>query len=179
MPYPVGGNVRRTSRRDIATLQARRAGVRQDPRWDPSLATGAAFAVMLVWAAALTQFRPQLPMTAVLAVTTSVVAVFAWCSTWPCALATAGLGWLMANGFGSNRDGALRWNGAADGTRLAILFACAAAAAGARSVQLSRRRALELAAAGFDEDLSGRVTLPATRRIPSQRASRSRGERHA
>lgn len=166
---------------DIAAAQDRRAGIEPDPRLASAIAVGAAFAILLMLAALFTQIHSQLSVTVALAITAGVVAGVGWSSRWIGALVAAGLGWLFLNGFAVDRTGALHWHGAADLWRLAVLVCCAIVGAAARSRQIARRRAENLAAAGFDEGLRSWDTrsVPSKMSIPFQRTSCTRGEQHA
>jgi len=68
---------------------------------------------------------------------TVTVLVLAWWSTVGGAVLSAGLGWLMLNGFVVNQYGALSWHGNSDVINLAVLVGVAVLTAAVRSVQLS------------------------------------------
>jgi len=84
-------------------------------------------------AAVLTAVRTHVA----LGVMTVTVLVLAWWSTVGGAVLSAGLGWLMLNGFVVNQYGALAWHGDSDVINLAVLVGVAVLTAVVRSVQLS------------------------------------------
>jgi hypothetical protein len=109
-------------------------------------AAGLGFFVMLAAAAALTEPRHRVSLNADLGVMSGLVVVVSWWMAWAGVLVTAGLAWLMLNGFVVSQDASLRWHGIADLTRLVVLFGCAIAVAAVRSVRLHWRRRREFAA---------------------------------
>jgi hypothetical protein len=110
------------------------------PGW---LAPCVSFGATLVVAAILSEVGSRAGDAGDLAVMSSVVAVVAWWSRPLMSLTTAIVGWLMFNGFVVNQFGELRWHGATDATRLAVLVTIALTASGARCVQIRMaRRAL-------------------------------------
>jgi hypothetical protein len=69
-----------------------------------------------------------------------VVSLTGWFGSWQATLATAGVAWLMVNGFIEDRYGDLRWHGEADAVLLGVLLGCGAAVACLREAQIRRRR---------------------------------------
>ena len=109
---------------------------REDPRLPFGFAVGAAFALML-WASAALSGLSARPSAAGLAVMATIAALLGWFSTWPGALVTAALGWLMLDGFVIDRYGVLHWHGRADAVRLAVLAASGLVTTALRAAQLN------------------------------------------
>jgi len=104
-----------------------------DPRLPLALTLALGFAITMAAAAVLTAVRTHVA----LGVMTVTVLVLAWWSTVGGAVLSAGLGWLMLNGFVVNQYGALAWHGDSDVINLAVLVGVAVLTAVVRSVQLS------------------------------------------
>ena len=69
-----------------------------------------------------------------------VVSLAGWFGSWAATGATAGVAWLMLNGFVEDRYGVLRWHGRTDVVVLGVLLVCGAVVASLRNVQIRRRR---------------------------------------
>lgn len=113
-----------------------------DPRIQPSFAVGLAFAATMTAAVVLSSANVRPP--AALAVMAGIAALSGWIFEWSGALVTAGLAWLMLNGFVADRYGELRWHGHRDIVAAIVLTGSAAAAGALRGLQIRRRRRLEL-----------------------------------
>jgi len=98
-----------------------------DPRLPLALTLALGFAITMAAAAVLTAVRTHVALGLALA----------WWSTVGGAVLSAGLGWLMLNGFVVNQYGALAWHGNSDAINLAVLVGVAVLTAVVRSVQLS------------------------------------------
>jgi len=108
-----------------------------DPRLPLALTLALGFAITMAAAAVLTAVRTHVAPGFALGVMTVTVLVLAWWSTVGGAVLSAGLGWLMLNGFVVNQYGALAWHGNSDAINLAVLVGVAVLTAVVRSVQLS------------------------------------------
>jgi hypothetical protein len=109
------------------------------------LALGAAFALMLATVALFTAATPRPAPAGGLAAVAAIIAATAWLSRVDAALAAAGLGWLMVNGFFVDRYGELGWHGAGDLVRLGVLVGTAlvtSALRGQRQLPMRPRMAL-------------------------------------
>ena len=126
--------------RSLGRAWRRHAAGDDDPRLVTSFAAGVGFTVTLILAAAMTHMRSELSPTVDLGIFAAVVALAGWWMTWLGALVTAGLAFLMLNGFVVDQYAVLRWHGAADVLRLVVLIGCATSVAAARELQLHHRR---------------------------------------
>lgn len=113
---------------------------RDDPRCPNAYGLGLAFGVFLVITGVLDAVRNHLGVNSATGVMVGGVVVLAWWVRPWAALAAPALAWLFLNGFLVNRNGELRWHGAADTARLALLTGAAFIVTVVRSVQLLRRR---------------------------------------
>lgn len=112
--------------------------------WDPRLATGAAvpatFAATFAAAATMSALRGHMNPVVGVAVMAALVSLTGWIASLTTTALTAGVAWLMLNGFVEDRYGVLRWHGRGDVTRLGVLVAAAATVAVLREAQIRRRR---------------------------------------
>lgn len=136
-----------------------------DPRLTTSFAAGLGFAMTLAVAAIVTHLRAQLSLTVDLGIFAGLVAMAGWWMTWIGSLITAGLAFLMLNGFAVDQYAVLHWHGRGDVVRLVVLFGCAVVATAVRELQLrhqsrteDRRLTRELA------ELTGRSLTQGARR---------------
>ena len=111
-----------------------------DPRLTTSFAAGLGFAMTLAVAAIVTHLRAQLSLTVDLGIFAGLVAMAGWWMTWIGSLITAGLAFLMLNGFAVDQYAVLRWHGRGDVVRLVVLFGCAVVASAVRELRLRHRR---------------------------------------
>ena len=110
------------------------------PKLATSFAAGVGFTVTLTLAAVMTQLRSCLSPAADLGIFAAMVAVAGWWMTSIGSLITAGLSFLMLNGFIVDRYAVLRWHGRHDMVRLVVLLGCAGIASAARELQLRHLR---------------------------------------
>ena len=88
----------------------------------------------------MSPLRSSVTIVAGTVVVAVVVSLTGWFGSWAATLATAGVAWLMLNGFLEDRYGELRWHGWRDVVVLGVLLVCGAAVASLRNVQIGRRR---------------------------------------
>jgi len=124
-------------RRQSTKASGSEYGPSLDPRLPLALTLALGFAITMAAAAVLTAVRTHVALGLALGVMTVTVLVLAWWSTVGGAVLSAGLGWLMLNGFVINQYGALSWHGNSDVINLAVLVGVAVLTAVVRSVQLS------------------------------------------
>lgn len=114
------------------------AAKREDPRLSPGFGIGIGFTLTLAAAAVLSELRPD--SYAGLVVMAVICAVCGWSTRISGVAVTAGISWLMLDGFVVGHEGQLSWHGTSDVVRLAVLFACALAVSAIRAGQLRVRR---------------------------------------
>jgi hypothetical protein len=88
----------------------------------------------------MTHLRAQVSPAVDLGIFVAVVALAGWWMTWFGVLVTAGLAFLMLNGFVVDQYAVLLWHGSDDVVRISLLVGCAIVAAGARQLKLRHRR---------------------------------------
>lgn len=112
--------------------------------WDPRAQTGAAtpagFVITFVAAAAMSPLQSPMIVVAGAVVMAVVVSLTGWFGSPTATLATAGVAWLMLNGFVEDRYGDLHWHGWTDVVVLGVLLVSAAGVASLREAQIRRRR---------------------------------------
>lgn len=113
-----------------------RAALPEDPRFPDWLAASVAFGATLLVAVVLSQLTEATRHGSGLAAMSAVVAVVAWWSRPLMSLASAGLAWLMLNGFVVHHSGQLQWQSSSDSTRVIVLFAVAAVVSASRAIQV-------------------------------------------
>lgn len=126
-------------------LGDRRATFREegsDPRIRTSFAVAVAFAVTFPVGVLLS--RCDASTRSGLVVLSCIAALAGWLFTWGGAVVTAGLAWLMLNGFVSDRFGELRWHGRSDVTEALVLVAASVLVGTVRSLQIRYRRRADL-----------------------------------
>ena len=138
--------------RTLATAWHRHAAGQDDPRLVTSFAAGLGFTVTLMCGAVMTHLRGQVSPAVDLGIFVAVVALASWWMAWLGAKVTAGLAFLMLNGFVLDQYAVLRWRGSADLARLVVLLGCAGAAVAARELQLRHQHGA--AEAQLDRELA-------------------------
>lgn len=124
-------------RQPTAQVSEPEYGPHDDPRMPMELTLAIGFVITLTAAAGLTTVRAHTPLAVALGIMAATVLILAWWSRIGGAALSAGLGWLMLNGFVINQEGLLAWHGARDVISLSVLLAVAVLTAAIRSVQLA------------------------------------------
>ncbi|HWC34555.1 MAG TPA: hypothetical protein VG650_06970 [Mycobacteriales bacterium] len=99
---------------------------------------------MATFTVAVVLSSANIRMPAALAVMAGLTALSSWIFEWSAALVTAGLAWLMLNGFIADEHGELRWHGHRDVVAAIVLLGSVVAVGALRGLQIRRRRRLEL-----------------------------------